>query len=62
MEYVDGTNLQQYLEANGGKLAEDVARFIFQVRQARLAHRHITIIAAAGSSSSSSGDASERWR
>lgn len=30
MEYVNGTNLQQYLEANGGRLSEDVARFIFQ--------------------------------
>lgn len=30
MEYVPGTNLQQYLEAAGGKLPEDVARFIFQ--------------------------------
>lgn len=30
MEYVDGSNLQQYLEANGGRLEEDVARFIFQ--------------------------------
>mmetsp|Transcript_33756 Transcript_33756/g.85431 ORF Transcript_33756/g.85431 Transcript_33756/m.85431 type:complete len:539 (-) Transcript_33756:1450-3066(-) len=30
MEYVNGTNLQQYLEANGGRLDEDVARFIFQ--------------------------------
>lgn len=30
MEYVNGTNLQQYLEMAGGKLPEDVARFIFQ--------------------------------
>ncbi|EFJ51207.1 hypothetical protein VOLCADRAFT_79817 [Volvox carteri f. nagariensis] len=30
MEYVNGTNLQHYLEAAGGKLPEDVARFIFQ--------------------------------
>lgn len=30
MEYVNGTNLQQYLEASGGRLGEDVARFIFQ--------------------------------
>ncbi|GIL58543.1 hypothetical protein Vafri_13489 [Volvox africanus] len=30
MEYVNGTNLQHYLEGAGGKLPEDVARFIFQ--------------------------------
>ncbi|KXZ49463.1 hypothetical protein GPECTOR_21g689 [Gonium pectorale] len=30
MEYVSGTNLQHYLESAGGKLPEDVVRFIFQ--------------------------------
>lgn len=30
MEYVHGQNLQQYLEQHGGKVPEDIARFIFQ--------------------------------
>ena len=30
MEHVPGSNLQQYLEAAGGRLSEDVARFVFQ--------------------------------
>ncbi len=36
MEYVEGTNLQQYLEMQGGSIPEDVARFIFQQLMVRL--------------------------